>query len=151
MFYIRKKIIFSLISSLMILSLLACSSALTSTPVSPGQVSFKVGCDQFMKDNHLTRTVRVRQGELLLVTLCSNATTGFQWSQSAQIYDESILEQVEHIFSAPKKSIAGAAGTEEWTFNTFNKGTTIVVWEYSRPWTGGEKRAWSLSATVIVH
>ena len=44
----------------------------------------------------------------------------------------------------------GASGKEEWILSSLKKGTSIVVWEYSRPWDGGEKKEWSLTATVIV-
>ena len=114
------------------------------------QAFFNGSCDHFLKDKHLTWNVNLQPGDSLLVTLCSNPTTGFQWSEFAQINAQNILEQAGHDYPPPKKSIAGAAGTEEWTLNTVKKGVSIVVWEYSRPWTGGEKGEWSLTATVIV-
>ena len=111
---------------------------------------FNGNCDRFFEDRHLTWNVHLQPGDSLLVTLCSNATTGFRWSEPAQIKNESILEQKGHTFVAPEKSMPGAAGKEEWTFNALKKGTSVVVWEYGRPWAGGEKREWSLTATVIV-
>ena len=114
------------------------------------QVSLNGSCDRFLEDKHLTWNVHLQPGDSLLVTLCSNATTGFQWSESVQIKDQSILEQMSHTFTPPEKSITGAAGKEEWTLNTHKKGSSIGVWEYSRPWAGGEKGEWSVTATVIV-
>ena len=66
-------------------------------------------------------------GDLLLITLCSNATTGFQWSESARIDNQRILEQMTHRFVPPEKNNSGAAGIEEWTLMAVKEGTSIVV------------------------
>ena len=94
--------------------------------------------------------VQVQLGDSLRVTLCSNPTTGFQWSEPAQISDESILEQMDHSFTPPEEGTPGAAGREEWSLKALRKGTSTVLLEYSRPWEGGEEGEWSLTATVVV-
>ena len=104
-----------------------------------------------MKDQHISKEVEVPAGGSLTVTLCSNPTTGFQWSESAQISDESVLEQVDHEFVPPEaENIVGGAGKEVWTFKALKKGTTEVSMEYSRPWEGGEKAEWTFTVTVVV-
>ena len=115
-----------------------------------GETHLEVTCDQFLEDNHYTWNVRVQPGDSLLVTLCSNGTTGFQWSESAHIGDEGILEQTDHNFTPSGNDTPGAAGKQEWTLKALKRGTATVVLEYSRPWEGGEKREWSLTATVVV-
>jgi inhibitor of cysteine peptidase len=112
--------------------------------------ALEVTCDQFLGDKHFTWNVQVQLGDSLLVTLCSNPTTGFQWSESARISDESILEQMDHSFTPPEEGTPGAAGKEEWSLKALKKGTSTVLLEYSRPWEGGEKGEWSLTATVVV-
>ena len=47
----------------------------------------------FLKGKHLTRDLHVQTGDRVRISLCSNPTPGFQWSQTAQISDESILKQ----------------------------------------------------------
>jgi hypothetical protein len=37
----------------------------------------------------------------ITVILCSNASTGFSWQETAQIADKSILQQTEHKVIAP--------------------------------------------------
>ena len=114
------------------------------------QVSFKATCDQLSTKKHLTWNVQANPNDLLFVTLCSNPTTGFQWSESAQISDKSVIEQKNHTFTASAKPLLGSASREDWTLSTLKKGTTTVVWEYSRPWDGGEKGEWSLTATIVI-
>ena len=112
--------------------------------------SVDVSCDDFMKDQHISKEVEIAVDGSLTVTLCSNPTTGFQWSESAQISDQTILQQTYHEFVPPKGDVPGAAGKEIWTFKALKKGTSTVSMEYSRPWEGGEKGEWTFALTVVV-
>ena len=119
------------------------------------QVSLEASCDDFMKLQHISKEVEVADGGSLAVTLCSNPTTGFQWSESAQISDQTILQQTGHNFVAPeakgdKPPAPGTPGQETWTFKALEKGTSIISMEYSRPWEGGEKGEWTFNLTVVV-
>ena len=115
------------------------------------QASVEVSCDDFSQQNHITKQVEVGAGGTLTVTLCSNQTTGFMWSETAQISDQSVLQQTDHRFVPPEaEGVVGAAGKEVWTFNALKKGTSTVSVEYSRPWEGGEKGVWTFNLTVTV-
>lgn len=99
----------------------------------------------------MSKQINVTTGNTFTVTLCSNATTGFQWSESAQISDEAVVQQTGHEFVSPEnKGLVGAPGEEVWTFKALKKGTSTIALEYSRPWEGGEKGEWTLNLTVIV-
>jgi len=118
-------------------------------------VSLEVSCEEFQGENHITREAGVAVGDLLVVTLCSNPTTGFQWSENAEIGDAAVLEQLSHEFIAPKGSDKknpppGASGKEVWTFRALTGGTTNVSMEYSQPWQDGEKGAWTFALAVTV-
>jgi len=130
------------------LCLFACSPA-------SKQVSVETSCDDFIKlppgERSISKEAQVAVDDSFTVTLCSNPTTGFQWAKSAQISDQTVLEQVDHEFIPPEaKDVEGAAGKEVWTFKAFKKGTSSVSMEYSRPWEGGEKEAWTFVLTVVV-
>ena len=117
------------------------------------EASVEVSCDEFASDNNTSSELEVEVGELLMVTLCSNPTTGFSWSETANISDASILEQVSHEYIAPQSgqsSQTGAAGQEVWVFKALEEGTTTVYMEYSRPWQGGEEAIWTFELTVTV-
>ena len=133
--------------------------ALAALPLLPSACSsegaVEVSCDDFMAQPHISRQVDVKAGDAFTVTLCSNATTGFQWGESTQIGDRAVLRQTGHEFIAPeekggKEPAAGTAGQEKWTFEAVGQGTTEVSMEYSQPWDGGEKGAWTFKLTVTV-
>jgi inhibitor of cysteine peptidase len=86
-----------------------------------------------------------------MVTLWSNQTTGFKWSGSAMIGNQTIVQQTDHKYVAPEaKEVVGAAGNEVWTFKAVKAGTTTVSMEYSQPWEGGQKDAFGFFLTVNV-
>ena len=116
-----------------------------------GQASVEVSCDDFMKDQHISKEVEVSVGDSFTVALCSNPTTGFLWSESAEISDETVVKQVDHKFLPPgEKGVVGASGKEVWTFKALKEGESTISMEYSRPWKGGEKGEWTFQLTVVV-
>jgi len=108
-----------------------------------------VSCDDFYKQQHISKEVEVTVGDSFTATLCSNPTTGFLWSESAQISDLTILQQTDHKFVPPEGDVPGAAGEEVWTFKALKRGTSEISMEYSRPWEGGEKGEWTFVLTVV--
>ncbi len=88
-------------------------------------------------------------GDTLVVTLASNASTGFSW-QLVQISDPSVLQQVGQQFNQPPTPVPGAPGTEVWTFKALKTGTSAILMEYSQPFSGGIKGAQTFSLTIVV-
>jgi inhibitor of cysteine peptidase len=146
----KSKLILIATMAVAILSLAACTATEEQTP--PKQVSVEVSIDDFTNVNTISREVEVAKGGTVTVILGSNQTTGFQWSEQAQIGDITILEQANHKYINPEAGtqIVGAAGKEEWIFKALKSGTTTVTMEYSRPWEGGEKGVWKFNLTVEV-
>ena len=135
--------------------ILTCISTLLM--VACGQSSSRawveVKCDEFYEKQHLSGTIEVTEGEQFTVTLCSNPTTGFQWSESAQIGNESVLKQEDHEFIGPESKTPpppGTPGQETWTFKGLKAGESTVYFEYSRPWQGGEKGEWTFELSVTI-
>jgi predicted secreted protein len=119
------------------------------------EVTVEITCEEFNAENHLTSDVIVPVNSQLVVSLCSNVSTGFAWSEAAEIGDTLILEQVQHEYIAPQPQNGeepppGTPGKEEWTFDTLSSGATSVSFEYSQPWEGGEKGVWSIEIMVTV-
>ncbi len=116
------------------------------------EASVAVSCDEFASANHTSRELEIVAGDLLMITLCSNPTTGFEWSETANISDTSILEQVSHEFISPQGDPPpppGTPGQEVWVFRALEAGTSTVYMEYSRP-QGGEEAVWTFELTVTV-
>lgn len=130
--------------------------------VTPEPASLEVSCDDFMAGKHISRELEVNAGESFTVILCSNPTTGFEWSEAAEIGDQTVIQQIDHEFVTPASGasdqgkgkgsppLAGAPGQEIWTFKALKAGTSTVSLEYSQPWEGGEKGEWTYVLTVTV-
>ena len=131
-----------------LLLLVACTS-----PIQKAWV--EVTCDEFNDNNHIEQMLEVHLGEteIFEVKLCSNPTTGFKWSENAQISDTAVLVQENHKFIGPESEPPpppGTPGQEVWTFKALKEGSSTIVFEYSRPWEGGEKGEWTCTVNVIV-
>jgi predicted secreted protein len=113
-----------------------------------------VTCDQFAAAadssgrSFVARPVSARIGGEIVVTLCSNGSTGFTWE--TPVYDHAALGLVRVASTPPATGLVGAAGTQTWVFRAKTAGSHRVLFAYSRPWAGGEKGLWRLALTTIV-
>lgn len=137
-----KLIIICTMALLLFAGLTACA------PSAGGDIN--LSCDDFSANNNIAKSISVSAGSTFTVTLCSNATTGYMWSENASIGDTSVVEQVSQQFVEPSSDMIGAAGKQVWTFKALKAGTTTISMDYSRDWEGGEKGTWTfkLNATV---
>ena len=136
----------------MVMVLVAAGGCSQTQGVStPKDANVEVSIDEFEAENDSIKEVEVGVGGVLTVTLGSNATTGFSWSEDAVVGDAAVLKQTGHEYLEPgKEGVVGAAGNEVWTFDALKKGSTVVSMEYGRPWEGGEKGVWTFELTVTV-
>jgi len=132
-----------------VLLLAACAA-----PARPSSKAWvEVSCDEFYDNHHINQTLEAQAGETFGVNLCSNPTTGFQWSEEAQISAPAVLKQEDHKFIGPESEPPpppGTPGQEVWTFKALKQGSSEVYLEYSRPWEGGEKGEWTCTVNVVV-
>lgn len=129
-------------------SVLLLSSCLTSR-----KHFVEISCNQFIKNSQYSSEISMDVGDLVTVTLCSNPTTGFGWSE--EISDETVIKQVEHEFLPPegkddKPTAPGAAEEEIWVYEAIKEGASTISFEYSQPWQGGEKEEWTYDLTLVV-
>ncbi len=125
--------------------LLACA------PAAKAEAPVTVNCEQFSKQANIVRDVNTVTGNKIVVTLCSNPTTGFQWAEKAQIGNPQVLEQKSYNFIAPTNTgMVGAPGNCVWTFEAMQPGISVINLEYSRPWEGGEKAVQTFKLNVTV-
>lgn len=119
----------------------------------PRTASIDVSCDDFASQGGtISKEIELgRFSDLLVVTLCSNATTGFEW-ELVEISDENILQQTEQEYAAPEGTeVEGVAGQEIWTFKILRSGETTIAMEYSRPREGGGNGEWTFDLRVKVN
>lgn len=79
------------------------------------------------------RTVRVAPAKTIVVTLPSNASTGFRWQLVGPL-DTTVLRLIKHAYVAPASSLVGAGGTEVWRFRTVRAGWFRLRLAYAQPW-----------------
>ena len=137
------------------LSILACTKQQeTEMPPlerPPAPEIIEISCDEFEAEKNITQEIEIFHPSSQIVILCSNPTTGYQWTEPAQISDEAVIYQYEHNFVPPEdEDIVGAPGKDVWTLKTLKPGTSTVNFGYSRPWEGGENDAWTLTLFIVV-
>jgi len=95
--------------------------------------------------------VTLAVGDLLVVTLDSNATTGFTWNLSG-ISNETVIEKISDEYIAPpeQNGVVGQGGQEKWTFEALVEGTADISMEYTRSWEDPPVPAETFDITVIV-
>jgi inhibitor of cysteine peptidase len=130
------------ITLLLVAGLFACAA--------PAAGNIQLSCDDFSTNNNITKSINVAAGSTFTVTLCSNATTGYQWSEDAKISDKAVVEQVKQEFVSPTSGLEGAPGKQVWTFKALKAGTANISMDYSRNWEGGEKGTWAFNLNVTV-
>lgn len=134
------------------LVLIVAIPAISCTPSAGGGASINVTYDQFSKQNNIVQDVTVAAGKKITVQLSSNRTTGFSWTENAQISDPTVVSQSSYNWVPPADTggRVGVAGNEVWTFTALKSGTSTIYEEYSQPWSGGQKAVWSFKLNVTV-
>jgi len=126
----------------LICAIVAISLCLVACSVAPSLVSVDA--------SYSGQQVEVAVGGSVIVTLESNASTGFQWVL-VSIGDETVLEKVANTYESPEDTdMVGAPGKEIWTFKALKKGTSTISMEYSQPWENGTKAAETFNLIVVV-
>jgi len=131
-----------LILIVMTLSMLSCIVTSRDTHV-------EISCDDFTENPTSVRNdFQIEIGDKIYVELCSNASTGFEWSY--EMSGDNAVKEEDHDFEEPESDLVGAPGKETWTFEGIRKGTTVISMEYSQPWEGGMKGEWTYTINVVV-
>ncbi len=138
-----------MIRSIVFIAVAAILIVIGCTNSTSKEYSISVTCDDFGKQNNISRDINVRSGDRILINLCSNRTTGFSWNEKAKISNTQVIEQLSYKWIAPTTTgKVGVAGEEQWVFKALKPGTCDISMEYSRPWSGGEKAAWTFKLHV---
>jgi len=132
-------------------SLMGCSGTSEPPKAGPQTTTIVVSYDELLNQKHITRSLTLHVGDTLQVSLGSNPSTGFGWTAQMQITNPAVLIQTGHEVLAPSADRPGAAASEVWALQVLAPGTTAVSTSYGRPWTGGEKDAWTFTADVTVN
>jgi len=82
------------------------------------------------------KQVTIRSGELLVISLDGNPTTGYTWE--TQDLDTSLFRQVGEVkFDSSNPGLLGSGGVQTLTLAALKPGTTTLTLVYHRPWEKG--------------
>ncbi len=76
-------------------------------------------------------TVSLRRGEMFMVALPGNPTTGYNWAPTEEPDFLSRLEGVEYL---PATALVGGGGTFLFRYEARDGGTGVLAFAYLRPW-----------------
>jgi inhibitor of cysteine peptidase len=153
----KSYIVFAILNILLLLVAVGCdrntevTNATTVPALHGGEEAQTIDLTlgNFSVENNLVKNIELNKPGSLIVMLESNPTTGYEWAE-AVINDKEIITQADRNFVAPKTDMAGASGTDVWTFDSLKEGTTTIKFSYGRPWEGGEKDTYTLTINVTV-
>ncbi len=78
-------------------------------------------------------TIEVFAGDVIVISLESNHSTGFGWHLS-DISDDAVLQHTGYEWVPATGGVPGVPGTEIWTFRAIKSGTSTLLLEYYQPW-----------------
>jgi predicted secreted protein len=137
-----------------ILILGVVSTLISGCGAGKSALDVEISCGEFEQEAFITNNLTINSGEEFAVKLCSNPSTGFQWSENPGNNNPEILSQSSHDFSIEGDNGSplppGSPGCEIWTFTTEATGTSQLTFDYSRNWEGGEKGIWTFTLDVTV-
>lgn len=77
--------------------------------------------------------VEVKVGDVFVLALDANPSTGYQW-QLTQPPDSLTIQPQGSTYHPPATMVPGAVGSEEWMFRAVGTGQTTIVLSYVRAW-----------------
>ncbi len=115
------------------------------SPVGPEEVN--------VNENDDGGQIELEQGQILVVTLESNPTTGYSWEQAEN--QEPILEQMGETEFKPSDEgeppMVGAGGWEIFRFKAISAGKMTLKLVYLRPWEEGVEPVDTFSLDVVIN
>ena len=128
--------------ALLLLATLALTACGSDAESAEGSRTIELG----MEDSG--GTVTAQPGDEIVVTLESNASTGFAWVLVTEPASE-VVDLVDSEYAEPEDTgLVGAPGEEVWTFVATGEGTTAIAMSYQR--SSGETAGEPFDLTVLV-
>lgn len=98
------------------------------------------------KDNG--RRIQLRVEDQFTLTLRTNPSTGYSWKVVSS--GEPVIRQLGEAEFTPDSHMAGAGGTERYTFRADNAGTAALKLVYVRPWEKDAEPVNTFAVTLVV-
>jgi inhibitor of cysteine peptidase len=80
-----------------------------------------------------SKVVKSAPGMVIIITLQSNKTTGYEWQLAAPL-DTKVIDFMKTEYIANEPQVMGSGGTEVWSFRAIGAGSAKIELKYVRPW-----------------
>ena len=107
---------------------------------------------QKLTDADNGKTIKVKVGDLVAISLKGNPTTGYSWRTGK--LDGKAIEQSgdpKYAVDAHRAGMVGVGGTFLFTFKAVKSGKTQIGLEYVRPWEKDKKPVQTFAVTIEVN
>lgn len=90
-------------------------------------------------------------GQVLVITLPSNPTTGFRWMIRKDA--SAVLAAMgNEVYTNPEEAgMVGSGGKSSWRFKAFQSGQDALLMQYQRPWEQGIAPAKTFACEISVN
>jgi inhibitor of cysteine peptidase len=95
------------------------------------------------------RSLDLRVGDGVKVTLAENPTTGYKWELLARPEPVCVIVSDAYVANTAVGTV-GAGGVHNWDFRAVDKGTTTVSLAYRRPWEKDVAPVQTFTLTLVV-
>jgi predicted secreted protein len=119
-------------------------------------VTVAIDCAAFEASSTATAAVEAPVGSTVVLTVCSNASTGYTWrkpvsSEPAIAVPGAFVDQEVPAPTGDNPPIVGAPGAQVLSIAADAAGTAVISARYERPWEKKQaKDAWTFELTVTV-
>ena len=138
----KRRIAILLVICFLVMPMMSCI-------ITSRDIHVEISCDDFMKNpTSIRNDFDIEVGDKVYIELCSNPTTGFEWSY--EMTGDVAVKEEDHDYHAPEGNVPGTPGKEQWTFEGTSNGTSEILMAYSQPWEGGVKQDWIYKVTITV-
>lgn len=100
-------------------------------------------------ENNNTSSVRALKGDIIVIMLEENPTTGYSWNLSAG--SGLALLDDQYVQDSAVEGMTGAGGVHNWTFEVTEDGVQNISAIYKRPWENitGDEDIFELTVEVV--
>src|SRR5579862_8254202 len=109
------------------------------------RTSLTINADQ----SYSGRTIDLRVGDGVKVTLAENPSTGYKWEFLGRPEPLCVIVHDAYVANTAIGTV-GSGGVHNWEFRAVDKGTTTVNLVYRRPWEKDVAPAQTFVLTVVV-
>ena len=95
------------------------------------------------------KPIRSKAGKIVIITLKSNKTTGYEWQLSGPP-DTKVVNFMKSEYVVDEPRLIGSGGTEIWSFMAVGQGEARVNLVYVRPWEKGVEPVDRVSFAIFI-